>query len=282
MKLPERMKILERKIINNRFLKKTAIVTGGSSGIGKAVVEELCKEGANVIFTGRSEAGFKIEKDLIDQGFTAKYLQGDMGDEEFCKKTAVTAKQTGRIDYLLNNAFSFMSKGLNATTDDFLISFKAGPLAYSLMVQNVWESMRDNGGGSIVNMSSISAHIAQKERWTYNAYKGAVTQLTKCQALDLGKYKIRVNCISPAYIWTRELERNANLDGGGREKWVRIWGELHMLRRCADAVEVAGPVLFLFSDDASFITGSDLFVDGGYLGLGAEGVGELTQNAGSQ
>jgi NAD(P)-dependent dehydrogenase (short-subunit alcohol dehydrogenase family) len=150
------------------------------------------------------------------------------------------------------------------------------------MVQNVAEPMRQAGGGAIVNVSSISGHIAQTGRWTYNASKGAVNQLTRCQALDLAPYNIRVNSVSPGWIWTREVYKAAEMGGGGREKWDPIWGKYHMLRRCADPVECAGPILFLLSEDASFITGTDLPVDGGYLGMGPEGIGETAIIAGSQ
>jgi NAD(P)-dependent dehydrogenase (short-subunit alcohol dehydrogenase family) len=149
------------------------------------------------------------------------------------------------------------------------------------MIQNVKPHMQKQGGGSIVNMSSISAHIAQINRWTYNAAKGAVNQLTKCTALDYAKFGIRVNSVSPAWIWTREVQKAADLAGGGKEKWAPVWGEYHMLERCAEPVEVAGPVLFLLSDDASFITGTDLPIDGGYLAMGPEGIGKTTVNAGS-
>jgi NAD(P)-dependent dehydrogenase (short-subunit alcohol dehydrogenase family) len=141
--------------------------------------------------------------------------------------------------------------------------------------------MAAGGGGSIVNVSSISAHIAQKDRWTYNSAKGAVAQLTRCQAMDLAPMGIRVNSVDPAWIWTNETDKAANADGGGREKWDPIWGAFHLLRRMGLPVEVARPVLFLLSDEASFITGASLLVDGGYLAMGPEGLGEQSSFAGS-
>ena len=140
-----------------------------------------------------------------------------------------------------------------------------GPVGYAVMTQLVMPSMKEQGAGSIVNMSSISAFIAQPDRWTYNAAKGAVYTMTKCMALDLSEYNIRVNSVSPAWIWTREVFKAADLDGGGREKWDPIWGKFHMLRRCGEPVECAGPTLFLLSDDASFITGESIVIDGGQL-----------------
>lgn len=264
---------MERLIVKDRFKNKSAIVTGGSSGIGKSIVEELCKEGAFVVFTGISETGIGVEKEMKGKGYSVAFCQGDMADECFCKLVTVTLlRETGKINYLVNNAFSFIGKGADAAAKDWDKIFFTGPVAYARMVNNCIEAMKKEGGGSIVNMSSISAHIAQPNRWTYNSAKGAVNQLTKCQAMDLAQFKIRVNSVSPAYIWTRELEKEANSAGGGREKWEPIWGNFHMLRRCGEAVECARPVLFLLSDDASFITGTDLPIDGGYLGMGSDGI----------
>jgi NAD(P)-dependent dehydrogenase (short-subunit alcohol dehydrogenase family) len=274
---------MERKVVKERFKDKASIVTGGSAGIGLSIVEELCKEGARVSFTGRSDMGFETQADLKKKGYEAMFIQGDMSDESFCKKVVnETVKKWGKVNYLVNNAFSFTAKGEDANTEDWQRSYFTGPVAYARMVQNVTEPMKKEGGGSIVNMSSISAHIAQINRWTYNSAKGAVNQMTKCQALDLAKYNIRVNSVSPAWIWTREVDKAAQLDGGGKEKWGRIWGQYHMLERCGEPVECAGPTLFLLSDDASFITGTDLPIDGGYLAIGPEGIGKNTVNVGSK
>ena len=174
-----------------------------------------------------------------------------------------------------------MAAGLDAKREDWHRTLFVGPVAYARMVQNVVNPMRLVGGGAIVNVSSISGHIAQIDRWTYNASKGAVNQLTRCQALDLSTHNIRVNSVSPGWIWTREVYKAADMDGGGREKWDPIWGKYHMLRRCGEPLECAGPILFLLSEDASFVTGTDLPIDGGYLGMGPEGLGETTVLAGS-
>jgi len=108
-----------------------------------------------------------------------------------------------------------------------------------------------------------------------------VGQLTKCQALDLAPMGIRVNSVDPAWIWSDETDKAADADGGGRQKWGPVWGRFHMLRRMGDAIEVARPTLFLLSEDASFITGTSLPVDGGYLAMGPEGLGEQSSFAGS-
>ncbi len=272
-----------RKPVKDRFKGKVAIVSGGSFGIGKAVVEQLCLEGASVVFSGIEEEGSATEEEFIRKGFRVFFLQGDMMEEKFCKEIVdKTMHELGRVDFLVNNAFSFVAEGLEATSEDWYRSLYVGPVAYARMVQNVAEPMRQVGGGSIVNVSSISAKIAQIDRWTYNTSKGAVNQLTRCQALDLARYNIRVNSVSPGWTWTREVNKAADMDGGGRDKWEPIWGKYAMLNRCADPIECTGPILFLLSDDASFITGTDLPVDGGYLGMGPEGIGETSVIAGSK
>ena len=147
------------------------------------------------------------------------------------------------------------------------------------MTQRVVDPMKATGGGAIVNISSISGVIAQPNRWSYNGGKGMVNQLTKCMALDLAQFGIRVNSVSPGWIWTRENDKAAGYD---REKYDKIWGEFCCLLRMGYPVEVASAVLFLLSDDASFITGTDLPVDGGYQSLGPEGIGQRTIVAGTE
>lgn len=269
-----------RTPVKDRFKGKVAIVTGGSSGIGRAVVEELCNEACSVAFTGISDVGLTTARDLTQAGYEVLFCQGDMAEEEFCRDVvAQTLKKWGKVNGLVNNAFSFTAKGLDSTREDWERVFQVGPMAYAVMAQSVTESMKQQGGGAIVNMSSISAFIAQPNRWTYNAAKGAVYTLTKCMALDLAPYNIRVNSVSPGWIWTREVDKAA---GGDRAKWEPIWGPFHMLERCGEPVECAGPILFLLSDDASFITAADLAIDGGYQGLGGEGLGKASHFVGSK
>lgn len=270
-----------RTAIENRFGNRVALVTGGASGIGRATVEELCREGAAVAFTDLSRTtGVAAAEQWTTAGFEVLFYEGDMADEAFCRRSVEDVLQRWeRIDYLVNNAFSFVSKGVDATREDWQRVLEAGPMAYALMTQCVVPAMKRQGGGSIVNISSISAFIAQPNRWTYNTAKGAVHTLTKCMALDLAPFGIRVNSISPGWIWTAEVDRAA---AGDRSRWEPVWGQFHMLERCGDPVECAGPILFLLSDDASFITAADLTVDGGYSGLGSEGLGKASHFAGSK
>ena len=150
---------------------------GGATGIGRAIVERLCEEGVSVTFSGISDGGEATERELLAKGYQVQFLRGDMAEEAFCRQLADAAvKKWGKINFLVNNAFSFIAKGLDATREDWLRMMSVGPIGYATMVQSVVEPMKRQGGGSIVNLSSISAHIAQTNRWTYNGAKGAVNQ----------------------------------------------------------------------------------------------------------
>jgi len=266
--------------IAGRFRGKVALVTGGTNGIGHAIALELLREGAEVVVSGLPADAEDGRSSFAAAGWDPLIIAGDLADENFCRSLIpAVLRRHGRIDFLVNNAFSFIAKGLDATREDFERSYAVGPFAFALLTQLAAEPMKQQGGGAIVNVSSISAAIAQPNRWTYNSAKGAVTQLTRCAALDLAPHRIRVNSVSPGWIWTREVDKAA---GGDRATYDPIWGQFHMLGRMGHPVEVAAPVLFLLSDDASFITGTDLPVDGGYNGLGPEGLGQNTKIAGSR
>jgi len=269
----------------HRFVGKSVIVTGGASGIGEAAVKEFAQEGALVgIFDINVTSGRKLAKELAEQGLAVHFYEVDVSKKEEASKAAAEFAKLnhGQIHHLFNNAVYFGSKGLNATQEDFRKSFDVNVIGYANMVQVCHPFMKAAGGKgcAIVNNASISGHIAQPVRWTYSATKGAVLTMTRCMALDLSADGVRVNSISPAWVWSPEVAKAA-VDGG-REKWGPIWGKMHMLRRVAECCEIARTVLFLCSSDASFITATDLPVDGGYLAMSAEGLGEFSSFAGSK
>lgn len=259
---------------------KVAIVTGGASGIGAATVREFVAEGATVAFLDiNAQAGEAAAAAFTAQGARVEFFHTDVSDQAACRAAVIELlARHGRVDYLVNNAASFISKGLTASTADWERSLGVNVRGCTNMVQACFEPMSKQGG-AIVNIASISAAIAQPDRWTYNASKAAIVSLTKCQALDLAPHKIRVNAVSPGWIWTPEVQKAANND---RAKWEPVWGRYHMLRRLGEPREVARSILFLCSDDASFITATNLNVDGGYAGLGSEGLGESSTFAGSE
>lgn len=264
-----------------RFDERVAIVTGGASGIGRATVTKFAEEGAGVaVFDIDASEGRRVVEELQAQGAKATFHEVDVSDANACNEAASSvASEHGRIDFLVNDAVSFIAKGLDVRTEDWERCLGVNVRGYANMIQATWEAIARNGGGAVVNLCSISAHIAQPNRWTYNATKGAVLSMTRCQALDLSVHGIRVNAVSPGWTWTSEVAKAAN---GDRERWEPVWGRFHMLRRLGEPREVAQAILFLCSDDASFITAAELPVDGGYLGMGAEGLGEASSFAGSE
>jgi NAD(P)-dependent dehydrogenase (short-subunit alcohol dehydrogenase family) len=279
--------IRSRKPFPDRFAGKVAIVTGGSTGIGKSVVEELCREGASVSFTGRSAStGQETEDGLRKAGYDALFIEGDMIKEEFCQEIVDrTVEKWGKINYLVNNAFRFIDKGRDVTDEDWYNVLFTGPVAYARMIRNCAPHMIKQGGGAIVNISSISAHIAQPNRWTYNSAKGAVHMLTMCAAIDYAPENIRVNDVSPGTIWTRETLRGVwEAPPDVREGFFKELNRRQMMQRCGEPVETAGAVLYLLSDDASYTTGHELMVDGGYINMGQQGIREtaLIQDAESK
>ena len=253
------------------------------SGIGKASVERLSGEGAVVaIFDINQDAGEKVAADFKAQSKSVSFHKVDVADKEQCIQAVkeVVEANSGMLHYLVNSAAYFGSQSLKAEKKDWDKSFSVNVVGYANMVQACQPHMSQTGGDkSIVNIASVSGHLAQPNRWTYSATKGAILTMTKCMALDLAVDKIRVNSISPAWVWTPEVSKAA---GGDREKWEPVWGPFHMLKRLSDTCEIAGGICFLLSDDASFCTGSDLRVDGGYTSMTPEGFGEKSVFAGSE
>lgn len=289
-------------VASNRFPGKVAIVTGGASGklarkesavsssflhvvfagIGFAIVERLAKENATVaIFDINQEAGERVVADLTAQELKVSYYKVDVADKEQCVQAAkaFAGTNSNQLHYLVNCAAYFIYRGLEATKEDWDKSLSVNVVGYANMVQACHPYLRETPGDkSIVNMASMSGHIAQPDYWTYNTTKGGILTLTKCMAMDVAKDGIRVNSISPALTWTPQIERFA---AGDREKWEPMWRTFNMLGRICEASEVASAVCFLLSEDASYVTATDLRVDGGYGSLGPEGLGEKSLFAGT-
>jgi NAD(P)-dependent dehydrogenase (short-subunit alcohol dehydrogenase family) len=173
----------------------------------------------------------------------------------------------GRIDFLVNLACVYIDDALNSTRKDWLDSYNLNVVSGVMMLKAVKPHMSKHGGGAVVNFGSISAKVAQTGRWLYPVTKAATLQLTRNEAMDLASDKIRVNSVSPGWTWCRLMDELTHSD---KAKTNRVGGSFHLLGRIGEPEEVAEAVLFLCSDHASFITGTDLAVDGGYSAMGPE------------
>ena len=244
-------------------------------------MERLAIEGATVAMLDLNESlGEKVTTELKAQGLNVHFYKVDVSDKERCKECVKSfVELTSNVQYLVNCAVYFGSKGLTGEKKDWEKTFSVNVMGYSNMVQACHPYMSKlPGDKSIVNVASISGHRAQPDRWTYSSSKGAILTVTKCMALDLSKDKIRVNSVSPAWVWSPEVAKAA---GGDRDKWEPVWGPYHMNRRLTERTEIASAICFLLSEDATCVTASDLPVDGGYLAMSAEGLGENAVFAGN-
>ena len=175
------------------------------------------------------------------------------------------AEQTyGRIDILVNNAAVFVLKGLEATPAEWHRSLDVNVIGTALVSRYAAAVMKKNGAGAIVNLASISGFVAQPHFITYSATKAALVQMTRNMALDLAADNIRVNCVCPGTIRTAATDRHMAQTGMTEAQFIAEHAPLHLLNRVGAPREVAYAILFLASDEASFITAASLMVDGGY------------------
>jgi NAD(P)-dependent dehydrogenase (short-subunit alcohol dehydrogenase family) len=250
----------------NRLKDKVAIVTGGAAGIGQATAILFAEEGAAVVIADTdAPAGEECAAQIRAQGRQAIFFQTDISNEEQCRRVCDEAVRAfGKLNVLINNGAVFILKGLEASVTDWEKSLSVNVIGTALMSRLASEYMKQAGGGSIVNLGSISSLVAQPSFITYSATKAALLQMTRNMALDLAPFNIRVNCVCPGTILTRASHDHMERVGQTLEEFIAEQGPKHLLNRVGDPREVAYPILFLASDEASFITGTHLMVDGGY------------------
>lgn len=245
---------------------KVAIVTGGSTLIGAAVVEAFQQAGAYVVIADIDAANGQQIADRL--GERVRFIATDISnDAQIAACVEHTVQHFGGVDFLVNLACSYLDDGIESNRDDWLNSLGVNVVGAVMMMKACRPHMIQRGGGAIVNFGSISAKVAQTGRWLYPVSKAAILQLTKNMAMDLAADKIRVNAVSPGWTWSRIMNE---LTGGNRQKTDSVASSYHLLGRVGDPSEVAEGVLFLCSDNASFVTGADLPIDGGYSAMGPE------------
>ena len=251
-----------------RLANKTAIITGIGAGIGEAIAIRFAEEGARLVLNDISEPAARATlRKVTDLGAQAVLAIADISQEAGARSIAEAAvSQFGAIDILVNNAADFTQKSVeHAEVADWQKVLGVNVIGTALVSKHAIPHMKTRGG-SIVNIASMSAIIAQPEFATYNSSKGAMLTMTKCMALDLAPYKIRVNSICPGCILTSASYREIERMGLTFEQWRDRAAPLHMLNRLGEPREVANAALFLASDESSFITSTHLLVDGGYTG----------------
>ncbi len=250
----------------NRTANKTAIITGGSLGIGKSACILLAKEGAKVAVTDiLDKEGQELVNEINSMGCIAEYWHLDTSDEENVKDVMKKVyDKFEKIDVLVNNAgIAGASKPTHEiTSEEWDKVIKINVKGVFFCTKYVIPYMKEAGGGSIINMSSIYGLVSNTDLPPYHASKGAVTLMTKTDALFYAKDKIRVNSIHPGFIMTPLVENF--LKPGGLDEGLKALTSLHPLGHIGEPDDIGYGVVYLASDESKFITGSELVIDGGY------------------
>jgi len=247
---------------------KTAVVTGGARGIGAASCRMLAREGAAVAVTDLvDDEGATLVDEIVGGGGTAQYWHLDVGDEEEVSGVFEDVVETfGELDVLVNNAgISGTSKPtheIEAAEWDRVIGVNVRGVFFC--TKHAINHMLGAGGGSIVNLSSIYGIVSAQDLPAYHASKGAVRLMTKTDALLYSKQGIRVNSVHPGFIWTPLVEDLAQRSPEGVEAFRSALDERHPIGHVGEPDDIAAGILYLASDEAKFVTGSELVIDGGY------------------
>jgi 2-keto-3-deoxy-L-fuconate dehydrogenase len=249
---------------------KHAVVTGAGSGIGRAIATRFASRGARaVILDLDAEAAASVAHEIASAGGTATSLSCDVTSQNSVKAAfeQILAKQ--RIDILVNNAgISHVGTIETTTEQDFDKILQVNVKGFYNCIQAVIGHMKANGGGAILNMASIAGSSGLPDRFAYSVSKGAVIAMTYSVARDYLAHKIRCNCISPARVHTPFVDGYLRKNYPGQEK--EVFAKLSAAQpigRMGEPDEVAALALYLCSDEASFVTGVDYPLDGGFCNL---------------
>ncbi len=248
--------------MGNRMEGKVAIVTGSTSGIGRASAERFAEEGAKVVINGRRrELGQEVVEGIRSAGGEASYCYADVSEADQVRDLVRFAVDTyGRLDVLMSNAYSGRGGSVvDLREEDWDYAFAMTVKATAIAAQVAIPEMIKAGGGSIIITSSVQGYLAGPDNATYNALKAALINLARQMAIDYGRDNIRVNALCPGRIVTEGKIEMLNATPAE----VRRQGLVYLLGRPGSMREAANCALFLASDESSFVTGHALVVDGG-------------------
>ncbi len=240
------------------FKGKTALVTGATSGIGRAVAERLASEGAEVIASGRDETrGKLVVEAIVSGGGSARFVRADLAKIADVKQLAAAA---GDVDVLVNNAGVFPFGATKDTSEqDFDVAFDVNVKAPFYLTGVLAPKMAERGEGAVINVSTMVATIGLSGMAAYGASKAAIELLTKAWADEYGPHGVRVNAVAPGPTHTPGTEPMGDA--------IDQMASTLPARRAASAEEIAAAVVFLASDEASFIHGAILPADGGRVAV---------------
>ncbi len=252
----------------SRAQNKVVVITGAALGIGKAAALLLAREGGRVAVTDiNDEAGHKLVEEITQAGGTARYWTLDTSDENAVQSVfADVVDQFGPINVLVNNAgIAGVNKPTHEVTQEEWINvLNVNVNGVFYCTKHVIPIMQQTGGGSIINLSSIYGMVGAADLPPYHASKGAVTLMTKNDALFYAKDKIRVNSVHPGFIWTPLVEALGKSSAEGVAAFRKELDDRHPLGHVGEPDDIAYGILFLASDESRFMTGSELVIDGGY------------------
>jgi len=242
---------------------KTALVTGGYRGIGKAVATALAQAGADVAIMARNcEAGNKAAEEITSLGVAGKFYHGDVTKKEDCAGVVSDIVNTfGKIDILVNNAATVRNtEAKDMTWEEWNDVINVNLNGIFLLSQIAGNEMIKNKSGSIINISSISSMIVNvpQPQCSYNVSKAGVNHLTRSLAYEWAKYNVRVNAIAPGYVETELLEFGLTTEMG------KTWIDMTPMKRVGKPYEIGGLAIYLASDASSYMTGSVVVIDGAY------------------